>query len=95
MDYAQKKGVSLSTLRRHIKAEKVRYRLVEGRYLLFDDLNESKKQASSSDTSMLELKERVDCIETELHQAKEEIAELKMLLALYEEKIPESYQMAE
>ncbi len=36
MEYAMRKGVSLSTLRRYIKAKKIEYRLEEGRYLLWD-----------------------------------------------------------
>ncbi|MBY0471829.1 hypothetical protein K2X30_11740 [bacterium] len=69
MEYATKKGVSLSTLRRYIKSDKVQYRVENGRYLLLDP------DASNS-------------IEEQLRKAHEEIAELKMLIALYEEKIP-------
>jgi hypothetical protein len=66
MEYAIKKGVSLSTLRRHIKAKKVQYKVEHGRYLLFDESSPAEK--------------------TELEKAREEIAELRMLVALYEER---------
>src|SRR5690242_17272774 len=36
MDYAMKTGLSLSTLRRYIKAKKVPYRVENGRYLLLE-----------------------------------------------------------
>jgi hypothetical protein len=36
MEFAARRNVSLSTLRRHIKAKKVLYRLEGGRYLIFD-----------------------------------------------------------
>ncbi len=41
LDYAVKTGVSLSTLRRYIKAGKVQYKVENGRYLLFNE-NEQK-----------------------------------------------------
>lgn len=75
VDYAAKTGVSLSTLRRHIKANKIPYRVVNGRYLLCDP-----------DRTALP----VSRMERELLEAREEIAELKMLIALYEEKLSPS-----
>ncbi len=36
VDYSFKTGTSLSTLRRHIKSNKILYRLEEGRYLIYD-----------------------------------------------------------
>ena len=86
MEYAMKKGVSLSTLRRHIKADKVTYRFENGKYLLLDDGKKSSDGPSSEEVDTLHT--RMDQMDDELRQAKEEIAELKMLLALYEEKIP-------
>jgi predicted site-specific integrase-resolvase len=69
VDYAARKGVSLSTLRRYIKANKIPYRLEEGRYLILSDEAD---------------------LRTELQRANEEIAELKTLIALYEERTPPS-----
>jgi predicted site-specific integrase-resolvase len=71
MDYATTKGVSLSTLRRHIKANKIPYKVENGRYLL--PLN-----AADNPTA-----EKIA-----LQKAQEEIAELKTLIAFYEEKLP-------
>ncbi|MBC7692188.1 MAG: hypothetical protein H7222_10495 [Methylotenera sp.] len=117
MDYAMKKGVSLSTLRRHIKTNKVQYKVEDGRYLLFvtesfkkgdlppagnireealrNDNHQSssgevrnlKNPNTSNDASSAALTQKVRKLETELHRAQEEIAEMKMLIALYEEKI--------
>jgi hypothetical protein len=75
IEYALKKGVSLSTLRRHIKAGKIPFKVDDGRYLLFDDSSEQ------NSPSMVRLQD-------DLQRAQEEIAELKTLIALYEEKIP-------
>ena len=77
LDYAMKKEISLSTLRRYIKAKKVQYRLENGRYLLLDDDAGGVADTTSNPVA-------------ELQRAKEEIAELKMLVALYEEKISHS-----
>ena len=78
MEYAQKTGSSLSTLRRHIKAQKVRFKLEGGRYFLWDAI--SSKSSLESETHQLRL---------ELAKCKEEIADLKTLIALYEEKTPQ------
>lgn len=36
-DYANKHEVSVSTLRRHIKSNKIKYKLEEGKYFIIDD----------------------------------------------------------
>ena len=79
IEYALKKGVSLSTLRRHIKAAKIPFKVVDGRYLLFDD--------SAGDDTLI-LSPSLAHLQENLQRAQEEIAELKTLIALYEEKIP-------
>lgn len=80
MDYATKTGVSLSTLRRYIKSNKILYRVENGRYLLLD----------RSSTTEPKRAPEVDRIKAELQRAREEIAELKTLIAFYEERLPAS-----
>lgn len=104
MEYAMDKGVSLSTLRRYIKAEKLQHRLEAGRYLVFDDgvsvprrgrmKNLSKKPAGgaryhgpASGAISKDTDQKVNQLQKNLQKAHEEIAELKMLIALYEEKM--------
>jgi hypothetical protein len=90
MDYAIKNGVSLSTLRRHIKANKIQYKVENGRYLLrsmegtpsFVTPEPMRAAMASSDASP-EVRE----LRARLQNAQEEIAELKMLVALYEEQL--------
>jgi hypothetical protein len=77
MDYAMKTGVSLSTLRRHIKANKIEHRVENGRYLVLDEEVRQGTGAMARDVNL----------EQELKHANEEIAELKMLVALYEDKL--------
>jgi hypothetical protein len=85
MDYAIKNGVSLSTLRRHIKANKIPYKVENGRYLVFDEaeFSDESERRGKSDQSAL-----VRDLKTNLQKAQEEIAELKTLIAFYEERIP-------
>lgn len=106
LEYAVKKGVSLSTLRRHIKANKVLYKVENGRYLLHDaDASErgehdSGGQAMGSERSVTTpaplrampvlgkaAPESITKLETDLQRAREEIAELKTLIAFYEEQM--------
>src|SRR5580698_8477319 len=86
MEYSVQKGISLSTLRRYIKARKVEFRVENGRYLLFDETADGASAqstgASSVDTAF------VSRLEQDLKKAREEIAELKTLIALYEETPP-------
>lgn len=79
MDYAVKNSISLSTLRRHIKANKITYRVENGKYLI---LNEPTTSVIAPGIAS-----RVQQLELDLNKAQEEIAELKMLIAIYEEKI--------
>lgn len=91
MEYAIKKGVSLSTLRRHIKSNKVRYRVEGGKYLLFDDGGLIPSLPSNPVAHVVPdevLLSKVRKLEIDLRIAQEEIAELKTLIALYEEKPP-------
>jgi hypothetical protein len=76
IDYSIRRGVSLSTLRRYIKARKIEFRIENGKYLLFDDTAD----ANGDD--------QVTRLEQDLKTAREEIAELKTLIALYEETPP-------
>ena len=107
MEYAVEKGVSLSTLRRHIKSNKVPYRVEEGRYLLFierpdgapNNVNEvdiprrvhlhAGAQSALINPESSALRSTLQRLQNDLQKAQEEIAELKMLVALYEEQIPQ------
>ena len=94
VEFSVQKGISLSTLRRYIKSNKIAWKLLEGRYLVMDDGSfiaprnhaghlgdENTDEAPSGD-----LESRMKNLEVTLMAANEEIAELKTLLAFYEEK---------
>ena len=79
MDYSMKRGISLSTLRRYIKAKKLEFKVEKGKYLLWDGELAMNQPSIHPD---------VNPLQSALEKAQEEIAELKMLIALYEENIP-------
>jgi len=89
MEYATRNDVSLSTLRRHIKACKVQYKTENGRYFIWDDQPaaisgrplqlQPAVAAPARDQTLEELKHQ-------LQKAREEIAELKTLVAFYEDQ---------
>ena len=82
MDYASQNGVSLSTLRRYIKANKIEYKIENGRYLVYSG-TEDMAPVSKTD-GVLPFYQ----LQTDLMKAQKEIAELKTLIAFYEEQLP-------
>ena len=95
LDYAVLRGVSTSTLRRYIKAKKIKYRVENGRYLLLAESQAAAARSSwdsvsiSDNTLDMSVYTRVRELEAQLSHAHEQITELKMLVAIYEEKHPE------
>lgn len=90
VEYSVKKGVSLSTLRRKIKAQTIVFKLEHGRYLIFDDSNHplgEMKNTIDEPKIALHLHDRVRKLETDLQRAHKEITDLKTLIAFYEEQI--------
>ena len=91
VEFSVQKGISLSTLRRYIKSNKIPWKLVEGRYLVMDDGTFSApRNHDPKGTGHLppdaDIESRLRALETELTAANEEIAELKTLVAFYDEK---------
>ena len=94
VDYAARKGVSLSTLRRYIKSQKIQYRIENGRYLIPE--NALTINFLSAPAHALPMRPgataeqaEIERLRASLGRAQEEIAELKMLVALYENQLPE------
>jgi hypothetical protein len=105
LDYSVRTGVSLSTLRRYIKAGRIEFRQEDGRYLLpleGDSTTLNRQEAYSAPGAEIRvsapaqnplsdrLKSENARLEMELQKAREENAELRMLVALYEETISSS-----
>lgn len=98
LDYAVLKGVSTSTLRRYIKAKKIPFKIENGRYLLLADAatpevqhkNTVMKWDNATTHEGVSLFGRVRELEEKLLHAQEQISELKMLVAIYEEKLSQT-----
>lgn len=123
-EYALKSGMSISTLRRKIKANSIRFKLEDGRYLISCDELPTGQRIVSSDSvggkaavlhagaSLLLAEDELAKIHDELRQHKgeeglrwralearvaglarklesftEQVAELKMLVKIFEEKL--------
>lgn len=92
MDYAVKNDVSLSTIRRYIKSNKIHYRMEHGKYFLRDEappagIFSGADASMSAAASSALLEDRVEALERRFNDALEQISELKMLVAIYEEKL--------
>jgi hypothetical protein len=87
VEFSVQKGISLSTLRRYIKANRIPWKLVEGRYLVMDDGTfNANRHSEQKAPPPSDFDARLKLLEQELTAANEEIAELKTLVAFYEEK---------
>ena len=102
LDYAVMNNLSTSTLRRYIKSKKIEFKIEKGRYLLRGDSDKNKNailkfsvssapsQANWSPSNIEEsmsVFQKVRELEEKLSHANEQISELKMLIAIYEEKL--------
>ncbi|OGQ18443.1 MAG: hypothetical protein A3B70_01170 [Deltaproteobacteria bacterium RIFCSPHIGHO2_02_FULL_40_11] len=67
LEYAVCKGMSVSTLRRRIKANKIQYELREGKYFLWDDgsfpLEDSNKVVQDLKEEIADLKTYIQYLE--------------------------------
>jgi len=68
LQFAARKGISMSTLRRRIKSNKIKYQLRNGRYFILDDV----------DAMMDPEQQKI------IYELKEEIADLKTLVRVLE-----------
>ena len=83
-NYSQVTGMSDSTIRRHIKNKKLKYKKEEGRYYIW--ISEKKRRGYSSyfEKEILQLKLNLEFVENELKKVKEQNFEYKMLISIYE-----------
>jgi hypothetical protein len=77
-EYCELRKKSISTVRRYIKADRIKYKMIDGKYYVA-----IKKTMHSKPDEKYKMKN----IELELLKLKEENLELKMLIDLYETKI--------
>lgn len=82
LEFAAYKKKSISTVRRYIKANRVKYKEENGKYFIWTK-NYMPNQ-SAQEKELLSVKLENQRLKKELIELKEELAEKKMLLDLYE-----------
>jgi hypothetical protein len=90
VEYASKKAMSVSTLKRHIQNRRVQSKIEQGRCFVYDpqeDPESSKKEVFSNHPQQDFLEKELERLEFELKKAQQQIVELKTLVAFYEESI--------
>ena len=81
-DYSRYKNVSISTIRRHIKTNIVKYKEENGKYFIYVPSTEKLKQRG--DEEILKIKLELELLRSQVRELREENNELRMLVDLYE-----------
>jgi cell shape-determining protein MreC len=81
-DYSQYKNVSVSTIRRHIKNNILKYKEENGKYFIYVASFDRIKQRE--DEEVLKAKLEIELLRGQLRQIREENNELRMLVNIYE-----------
>lgn len=89
LEFAAYKNKSISTVRRYIKANRVKHKEDSGKYYIF--VKDFKNKELESERRILELELENQQLNKKLQMMSEEVSELKMLINIYEAdtKIPE------
>lgn len=83
LEYSHFKKVSISTIRRHIKANLVKWREEDGKYLVWTPASHEEIDLRK-EGEVLALKLEVQRLNQEIRQLREELDESQMLIRLYE-----------
>ena len=89
LDYSHYKKVSISTIRRHIKANLVKWKEVEGKYHIWTPAAASDIDLRK-ESELVSLKFELQRLKAENRKLAEELAEAKMLIRLYEGDVSSS-----
>lgn len=81
-DYSRYKDVSISTIRRHIKNNILKYKEENGKYFIY--IPSTDKLRLREEEEVLKIKLETELLRTQIRQLREENNELKMLVELYE-----------
>ena len=83
-EYSQYKNISISTIRRRIRDQKVQYKKDKGKYLLYVNVKDYNRAQSKKNQKMDELQLKYQKVEHQYRKLQEENHDLKMLLLWYE-----------
>ncbi len=81
-EYARAKGISISTVRRYIKADRLSVRNDDGRFMIF--LPETQMASLLESRAVVELRLENERLRQEIRRLQEEANDLRMLVGLYE-----------
>ncbi len=84
LDYSHFKKVSISTIRRHIKANLVKWREEDGKYLVWTAAAPQDIE-NRRESEVLALKLEIGRLVRENRSLRQEVEEARMLIRLYEE----------
>jgi hypothetical protein len=85
LEYAATKKTSISTIRRAIKAGHVKYREESGKYFIWTKVvNDKRESVLNSEKNEISLRLKIELLQKENRELLEELNDLKMLLAVYE-----------
>lgn len=90
-DYSLYKKVSISTIRRHIKTNILKYREEDGKYFIYVASSDRVKLKEEEET--LRIKLELELLRTQVRQLREENNELRMLVELYENKAADNQSL--
>lgn len=82
LEYASYKEKSISTVRRYIKANRVKYKEDNGKYFIW--IKSYVENNSSNERNILELKLENERLKKEIRNLTDELSEVKMLISIYE-----------
>lgn len=83
-DYSRYKNVSISTIRRHIKNNILKYKEENGKYFIYTPSTEKVKAREEEES--LRNKLELELLRNQIRQLNDENAALKMLIELYEKE---------
>lgn len=84
LDYAQFKKISISTVRRYIKASRVTVRKVDGRYEIFVPEERMQVQSDKNEAEVLKLRLENEALKKQVEKLTETNNDMKMLIQIYE-----------
>ena len=83
-EYSDYRGISISTIRRYIKASQVKSKFENGKYFIYVNEGNLERYQTRKEGEQLSLLLRIKELESKNRSLMEEVNELKMLVNIYE-----------
>ncbi len=93
LEYADYRSISISTVRRYIKANRIKYQKTDGKYLIWvskDNVQKKKDSSKGPEKLNLEILHEMERYKDEIKILKEENQDLRMLVDIYEKQLQHS-----